>query len=311
MTDMRAVRVHTFGDASHLKLENIPRPELPADGILIRQRATSVNPVDWKMRDGDFPPVGEDALPVTPGGDVAGVVEGVGASVPNFEAGDEVYGLIGIVGAYADYVIAKPQMVAKKPQTVDFGEAAAVPLAALTAWQGLIDLGGLAAGKRVLIHGGTGGVGHFAIQIAKPKGAWVATTVSGQEADFARELGADQVVDYKTERFEEVVEPVDIVFDLIAGDTQTRSFGIIKPGGALVSTLGEPDSDLGTRHGIRTAGFLVEPNADQLGELAALVDDGQVKITVQRRFPLEDIAAAQDMLEKEHTRGKIVVDISA
>jgi len=259
---MHAVRIHAFGDADVLKVENVPTPEPTAHEIVIRVRAASVNPVDFKIRSGKYPLVKEDQLPKVLGRDVAGIVEHVGAQVKGFEKGDAVYAMLGReVGGYAEYAIANECEAAPKPHALCFVEAAAVPLAALTAWQGLFDHGGLKPGQRVLIHGGAGGVGHFAIQFAKAKGAWVATTVSADDIAMAKQLGADLAIDYKHDKFEERVSDIDLVFDLIAGETQKRSWAVLKNDGAMISTLQEPDQALAKRRNIRVAHYLAKPSA--------------------------------------------------
>ncbi|MER8769713.1 NADP-dependent oxidoreductase [Mesorhizobium sp. M0092] len=186
-----------------------------------------------------------------------------------------------------------------------------MPLAGLTAWQGLFDHGGLKSGQRVLIHGGAGGVGHLAVQFAKVAGAFVATTVSAQDFNFVRALGADQAVDYKNQRFEEVVEDVNLVFDLVAGETQDRSWDVLKPGGTLVSTLSEPSAEKARQHRARGVSYLTKPNAAQLAEISRLIDAGKVRPFVQAIYPLEDVAKAEERLEKQHTRGKIVLQVAA
>ena len=214
-------------------------------------------------------------------------------------------------GGYAAYVVVKGGEFAVRParENLNFIEAAAVPLAGLTAWQGLFDEGGLESGQRALIHGGAGGVGHLAIQFAKAKGAWVATTVSGADIDFARSLGDDQVIDYKSRRFEDEVDKVDLVFDLVAGETQNRSWAVMRAGGALVSTLQKPDETLSRRHNVRGHVYRTKPNASQLTEIARLIEQGSVRPRVQRTFPLAQAATAQQALEKERTRGKIVLEV--
>ena len=197
---MHAVRIHSFGDANVLKMEDIPLPEPKDNEIVVRVMAASVNPVDYKIRSGKYPAVKKDQLPKVLGRDISGVVERVGGKIGKFKKGDAIYAMLGSdIGGYAEYALVTEDEAAKKPAQLDFVQAAAVPLAALTAWQGLFDQGGLKAGQRVLIHGGAGGVGHFAVQFAKAKGAWVATTVSGQDIALARKLGADRPIDYKAE----------------------------------------------------------------------------------------------------------------
>jgi NADPH:quinone reductase-like Zn-dependent oxidoreductase len=212
------------------------------------------------------------------GRDVSGEIAAAGDDVSSFLIGDEVFAFLSPEhGGYEEFVLAKSDEVAAMPKSLDAIGAAAVPLAGITAWQGLFDHGGLRSGQRVLIHGGAGGVGHFAIQFAKAKGAWVAVTVSSGDKEFATDLGADQVIDYKLERFEDLVEPVDLVFDLIGGETQQRSFAVIKPEGALISTLQEPDKARAAELNIRVGRYTAQPNGAQLQEIAELIDQGKVK----------------------------------
>jgi NADPH:quinone reductase-like Zn-dependent oxidoreductase len=320
MTMMKAVRIHSFGGPEVLQLDEVLRPQPQSgDEALIKVRAASINPVDWKIRKGGYPAVKQEDLPIVLGRDVSGEIvetasefratDGEGVA---FKVGDAVFAFLGMGrGGYQEYVIGKSNELARKPASLNHIEAAAVPLAGITAWQGLFDHGGLAAGQRVLIHGGAGGVGHLAVQFAKAKGAWVATTVSGDDVAFARGLGVDVVIDYKAQRFEEVVEPVDMVFDLIGGETRDRSFAVVRPGGILVSTLGKPDETKAREHGVRVAGYMAQPNGRQLGEIGRLIDDGKVKVVVQAVYPLEKAADAQRRLEQEHTRGKIVLEVAS
>ncbi|PST64019.1 NADP-dependent oxidoreductase [Rhizobium sp. SEMIA4064] len=307
---MKAVRIHAFGGPEVLRLEEIERPEPKIDEILIRVEAASVNPVDWKMREGSYPAVQEDDLPYVLGRDVCGTVEKVGEGVGAFRLGEAVYAFLNPRhGGYEQFVIARPEEVAPKPRLMNPVEAAAIPLAGITAWQGLFEHGGLQAGQRVLIHGGAGGVGHLAIQFAKAKGAWVATTVSGGDMEFARYLGADQVIDYESERFEEAIQPVDMVFDLVAGETQDRSFSVIKTDGILVSTLAQPDKKRATELGIRAIRYTAQPNGVQLAEISRLIDDGKVRVEIRRVYPLDQARAAQEAIMNEHNRGKIVLRV--
>ena len=235
---MKAVRIHAYGASDVLKLEDVPMPQPAAGEVLVKIKAASINPIDYKIREG----ARKGTLPITMGRDYSGTVESLGAGAAGFSKGDAVFGLLERDrGSYAEYVATKANLVAAKPKNLDHDAAAAVPLAAITAWQGMVDHGGMRAGQRVLIHGGAGGVGHMAIQIAKALGCWVATTVSGRDKDFVLGLGADKAIDYKNEKFEDQVSDIDLVYDLIGGETQTRSFAVLKLGGALISTLQEPD----------------------------------------------------------------------
>ncbi|MER8366356.1 NADP-dependent oxidoreductase [Mesorhizobium sp. M0991] len=308
MITMKAVRIHDFGGPEVLSLDDVPLPQPRDDEVTLKVCAASVNPVDYKVREGSS---GAD-LPVTLGRDVSGVVELCGTRAHTLKKGDPLYAMLGNDrGGNAEYVVVKATEAAAKPQRLSHAEAAAVPLAGLTAWQGLFDHGGLKSGQRVLIHGGAGGVGHLAVQFAKAAGAFVATTVSAQDFNFVRALGADQAVDYKNQRFEEVVEDVDLVFDLVAGETQDRSWDVLKPGGTLVSTLSEPSAEKARQHRARGVSYLTKPNAAQLAEISRLIDAGKVRPFVQAIYPLEEVAKAEEQLEKQHTRGKIVLQVAA
>jgi NADPH:quinone reductase-like Zn-dependent oxidoreductase len=309
MESMKAVRIHDFGGADVLREESLPVPQPGNDELLVKVCAASINPVDYKIRKGGY--IGPEQLPVTMGRDISGTIEILGADVRDFGKGDAVYAMLGRDrGGYAEYVIVKPGEFAAKPAKLDHVRAAAVPLAAMTAWQGLFDQGGLAAGQRVLIHGGAGGVGHMAVQFAKAKGAWVATTVSKSDLGFARDLGADRAIDHRNEDFSEELHDLDLVFDLIGGETQKRSIKVLKDGGTLISTVDLADG-LGKEKHIRTAHYMAVPNSGQLVEVARLIDEGKVRVVVDAVFLLADAARAQEMLEKEHIRGKVVLEVSA
>ncbi|HEX5507050.1 MAG TPA: NADP-dependent oxidoreductase [Pseudolabrys sp.] len=309
---MHAVRIHAFGNPDVLELDDVSVPEPTAHEIVIRVAAASVNPVDYKIRAGKYPAVRKDQLPKVLGRDVSGVVETVGAEATKFQKGDAVYAMLGRdVGGYAEYALATDTEAAPKPKTLDFVQAAAVPLAALTAWQGLFEHGRLRAGQRVLIHGGGGGVGHFAVQFAKAKGAWVATTVSADDIGMVKSLGADQAIDYKNEKFEDAVQNIDLVFDLIAGETQQRSWAVLKNGGSLISTLQKPDEKTARARNIRATNYVAAPNAQQLEEIARLIDEGKVKPVVNAIYALEDVARAHRHMENDHIQGKVVLKVAA
>lgn len=310
MAKMRAVRIHSFGGPEVLGIEEIDIPQPGAEQVLIRVHAASCNPVDYKIRSGQYPPVKQDQLPKVLGRDIAGTIERCGSAVRSFKEGDAVYALLdGANGGYAEYVCLEASLCARKPTHLSFVEAAAVPLAGLTAWQGEFDHGHLQDGQRELIHGGAGGVGHLAIQFAKARGATVSTTVSSQDVDFARCWGADQAIDYRSERFEERIDPVDLVFDLVGGDTQERSWAVLKDGGALVSTLMKPSADRAREHHVRAEHYVAQPNPAELAEIAALIDAGRVHPHVQAVYPLEQVAEAHRTLEHGHVRGKIVLQL--
>jgi NADPH:quinone reductase-like Zn-dependent oxidoreductase len=311
MTTMLAVRIHEFGGPEVLRIETLDRPTPKDDEVLIKVRAASVNPVDYKTRSGGYPLVTKQQLPRVLGRDVAGVVMNVGRAVQGVRTGDAVYALLDRDnGGYAEYVAIKAELACPQPKTLQAVDAAAVPLAAMTAWQGLFDHGKLEPNQTVLIHGGAGGVGHFAIQLAKAKGARVITTAGANDLGFVQELGADQAIDYKAQHFEEQVRDVDVVYDLIGGETQKRSWAVLKRGGRLVSTLGKPPEQEATKHGVQGIGYMAETKPAELREITALIEAGKVRVIVQATYPLAEAAAAQQRVEKEHTRGKVVLTVA-
>lgn len=309
MADCRTVRIHSFGGPEVLQLDTVPVPEPRGDEVLICVQAASVNPVDYKIRQGGYPAVKAEQLPLTLGRDASGVVEKCGPQAGARE-GDEVFVFSAPeLGTYTECLLAKPAGVAPKPRTLDHIHAAAVPVAGTTAWQGLFDHGGLKAGQRVLIHGGTGGVGHFAVQFAKAKGAYVLTTAGAESLDFARLLGADEVIDYKAQRFEEVARDIVVVFDLIGGETQERSWSVLKPGGIIVSTLQEPSKEQASKHRSRGTRYTATPNSEQLRAMAELIDQGKVRVEVAKVFGLDEVREAHRTLENGSIRGKVVLRI--
>ncbi len=305
---MHAVRIRSFGGPEVLEIADIDTPQ-PHDGeLLLKVEAASLNPVDWKIRDGKFPAVKDAQLPYVLGRDFSATVVHGG---DGFAAGTLVHGMLDMAhGSLAQYVVARPDEVARVPGTLDRAAAAAVPLAALTAWQGLFDHGQLQAGQRVLIHAGSGGVGHFAVQFAKARGATVIATASADNLDFVRSLGADQVIDHQAERFEDRVHGVDLVFDLVGGETQARSFAVLRQGGALVSTVQEPPQDQAQAHGVRAVRYMAKSDAAQLREIDALIDAGKVTPTVARKYALGGVREAFETLEHGHVTGKIVIDLA-
>ncbi len=313
METSKSVRISWFGDADALMIDPTEIPQPKDDEVLVRVAAASVNPVDYKIREGKYPAVKEDDLPVILGRDLAGTIEAIGTRAHYMlSEGDPVFAFIGQDrGAQSEHVVVKATELVAAPRSLDLVHAAAVPLAAMTAWQGLFDHGGLESGQSVLIHGGAGGVGHLAIQLAKAKGATVFTTCSGEDLDFVRDLGADIAIDYKKERFENVVHDVDMVFDLIAGETQERSFRVLREGGIMVSTLKEPDQQKAAEYRIRTGPrYTAQPNAAQLKEIADLIDAGKVRVIISETFPLDQVREAQERLEEGGIRGKIVLTVS-
>jgi NADPH:quinone reductase-like Zn-dependent oxidoreductase len=305
---IRKVRIHRFGGPDVLRVEEV-EPSMPdALQVLVNVKAGSVNPVDFKIRNGQYPAVKEDRLPYTLGRDVSGAVEKCGAQATRFKVGDQVVGMVGIGGGgYAEKAVLDEGAMANKPQEIDHVHAAAIPLAGQTAWQGLFRYGQLKAGQAVLIHGGSGGVGHFAVQFAKARGARVITTVSTDRLEFARSLGADVVIDYKTQRFEDLAQDLDMIFDLVDGETRERSWKLLKKGGVLVSTLTDPSQQTAARQGVRALRYTVEPDGKELAEILSLVASGRVKPHVQKTYPLEEAAQALNYVEQGDSTGKIVL----
>lgn len=311
MATMKAVRMYAHGGPETLVYEEAPLPEPSADEVLIRVYAASVNPVDWKIRDGYGKDMFKHHLPLILGWDVAGTVEAVGPEVERLKPGDAVYGYTSLFrdGAYAEYMVAKEAEIAIKPASLDFVQAAAVPVAALTAWQAMFDTAGLDANQRVLIHAAAGGVGSMAVQLAKAKGAYVISTASARNVDFLRELGVNEVIDYQATPFETVVHDVDVVLDTIGGDTQARSFSVLRQDGFLASIVAPPSEETAAQHGVRSAMIGVQPNAVQLSEISALIDSGKVKPYVETVLPLSEARQAHEMSQSGRTRGKLVLQV--
>jgi NADPH:quinone reductase-like Zn-dependent oxidoreductase len=309
---MKAIVIHEFGGPEVLKYEDAPRPEPKEDEVLIKVVAAGVNPVDASIRAGHMRRFTGDKLPLIPGMDVAGVVEKIGAKISRFKAGDAVYAYLSFQeqGGYAEFAIAKENETALKPKEITYEGAAAVPLAATTAWQALVDTAKIDNGQTVLVHGASGGVGHFAVQIAKARGAKVIAVASAPNQDLLKELGADQMIDYTTTNFEEVVKDVDVVLDAVRGDTLARSYGVVKKGGIIVSITGQPDPAECEKRGIRGASLMAHPDAKVLEELARLIDDKKLKPVVPQVFPLAEVAVAHEQIETRHTRGKIVLKVA-
>ena len=306
---MHAVLIRRFGGPEVVELAEIPVPEPRAGEVLVKVEAASLNPVDWKIRGGKYPLVKDDKLPYVLGRDFSGTVEhSDDAALP---AGTLVHGLLDIEhGSFAQYALARADELARVPGAIDRIAAAAVPLAGLTAWQGLFDHGGLRAGQRVLIHAGAGGVGHFAVQFAKARGATVVTTVSTGDVEFAHSLGADEVIDYKADRFESRLGGIDLVFDLVGGETQERSWAVLRKGGTLVSTVQEPAQEKASAIDVRAMRYTATSDAGQLREIDALIQAGKVRPLVARTFAYGDAKVALRGLEEGHGAGKLVLDMA-
>ena len=308
---MKAVCIHEFGGAEVLKVEELPRPRPGPGEVLIEVRAASVNPVDYKTREGRYPPVGADQLPVVLGRDVAGVIAGLGAGVDSFSEGDPVFAMLPPDrGGYVEWVTAPAEVCARKPRCLDMVQAASVPLAALTAWQGLFTYGRLQAGQTVLIHGASGGVGPYAVQFAALRGAEVIATAAGDARELVESLGADKVIDYHTEAFEELVSDVDLVYDLIGGATERRSWQVLARGGCYVSTVQQPDPDRVLAAGVMACRYTAQTDGEQLRRIAALIDEGRVRVIIDRVFPLAEAGEAERHLQDDHVTGKVVLKVA-
>ncbi len=305
-TTMRAVRFHQYGPPQNLVTEIVPRPT-PGEGeVLVAVRATGVHPVDWKMRQGllrEFLPV---PLPHIPGTDFAGVVDTVGPGVEGVMPGDRVYG--GAQDTYAEYLTAPAGGIARMPVGLDFTEAAAVPLGAATAWAA-VEAAGLVPGQRVLVHGGAGGVGQFAVQLARRKEAVVIATASAGNADAVESLGADQVIDYTATRFEDAADDLDAVIDTVGGDVLERSVDVITSGGVLVTVAGRPP-ERAAGAGVRAASVRGQITAELLGHLTPLLEDGSLRVYVAGVLPLEAAPEAHATAETGHSRGRLVLQVS-
>lgn len=317
MATMKAVRIHEFGDVDVLSYEDVERPEPQAGEVLVRVRAAGINPMDCTSRKFPVPGMTAGHLPYILGWDIAGSVVALGEGVTQLAVGDEVYGMPRFPGeakAYSEYITSPVADLALKPQRLTHQEAAGVPMAGLVSWQALFDAAHLQAGQTVFISGGAGGVGHYAIQLAKWKGAQVITTTSTRNVEFVRDLGADVIIDYTQQALTDVVKDVDVVLDTIGGDVLRDSFKGVKRGGSIVSLpvpLGVKDlgDQLAPQYGVAFAVVGVHPSGEQMAEMAKLANAGQLKTHLDAVFPLKDVAQAHKLSEGGHVRGKLVLTI--
>lgn len=334
-TAMRAAIAEQYGGPEVLQITDVAVPQSGPNGVLVRMHASSVNPVDWKLRKGLLSAVWKLRFPVIWGCDLSGVVESTGKNVTLFQPGDEVYGFKhGHVaktyrGTYAEYVVVPENSISRKPAQLSHQEAAAVPLGALTAWQALVEQGRLAAGKRVLVHAAAGGVGVFAVQIAKALGAYVAATAGSRNQDFLRQLGADEVIDYTKERIEGRLSGYDLVLDAVGESVWTASLRVLNRGGRLL-TLAPPipeeksgklrffsraitgvagGSLRALLQGKRLLITQVKPRGAELEKITALIEEGKLRPVIEKVFPLEQISEAHRLSEEGHVRGKLVIDL--
>ena len=310
---MLAWRVHEFGPPDVMKLEQVVRPNPGPGEVLVKVEAAGVGPWDGWIRAGKS--ALPQPLPLTLGSDLSGEIVAVGSGVSDLRRGDQVYGVTNpqFIGAYAEYAVASAAMVSRKPTTLTHIEAASVPVIAVTAWQGLFDQAKLKAGQTVLIHGAAGNVGSYAVQLASRAGLRTIATAAAEDIPFVRSVGADTVIDFKTQRFEEAIHDADAVIDLVGGETQQRSFSVLRRGGTLISAVSPPDQHLAQAHGVEAAFFLVNVTSQHLAEIAGLIDGGKLRIRVGAVLPLADAREAHLMLERlrPQPKGKIVLGVGA
>ncbi len=311
---MKAIQISKYGGSDVIELnKNAPKPAITPNTVLVEVRSAGVNPVDWKIREGYMQKMAPLQFPVILGGDFSGVITEIGTEVKNFKKGDEVYGQAGVLnggsGAFAEYTIANTGSIAKKPKTVSHAEAAALPLAGVSAVQALVEHMSLSAGQKILIHGGAGGIGTFAIQLAKHLGAHVATTVRAVEKDHAKKIHADEIIDYEKQTFEDLLKDFDAVFDTVGGETYTRSFKVLKPNGIIVSMLEQPREELTKKYGVRAVAQFTGVNNARLSKLAEIVDKHAIKVLIDKTYPLEQAGEALAYLKKGFPRGKVLLKV--
>ncbi len=311
---MNAAQINKYGGNEVVEInKNAQRPSVAKGKILVEVHAAGLNPVDWKIREGHFQQMAPLKFPVTLGGDFSGVVVDLGEGVSGFKKGDEVYGstiiLGGGSGSFAEFALANAKAVANKPKKASYVEAAALPLAGVSALQALLDHMDLNKGQKILIHGGAGGIGTFAIQIARHLGAYIATTVGKKDIQHTKGLGADEVIDYKDQAFEEMLKDFDAVFDTVGGQTYEMSFRVIKKGGIIVSMLEQPNKELMDQYGVKAIGQFTQITSDRLSKLAELVDKGVIRLHIDKTFPLDQAGEALQYLQTGHPRGKVVVEV--
>lgn len=305
---MKAIRIHEFGGPEVMKYDEIPKPEPGPGEIRIRIIASGVNPIDWKLRKGlldNFP------LPMVIGLDIAGIVDATHQEEKLFQVGEEVFAKIPIgKGGYTEYTVVNSAQVARKPKSIGFVESAAIPTAGLAAWQSLFDIAGLEKGQSILIHGAAGGVGTFAVQFARWKGAYVIGTASGGNVQFLKSIGADEVIDYKNQQFESLVSNIDVVLDTVGGDTFERSWKVLKPGGFLVTTVASIPEGVPEKYDVRAKTLITQPDGEELAQIASIIDEKQIKPIVTTVLPLKEAQKAHEMSESRHIRGKIVLRVA-
>ncbi len=312
---MKSAQITRYGNTSEvIKINQTNAPNLSTGKVLVKVQVAGINPIDWKIREGYMQQMIHLQFPSALGMDFSGIIKQVGEEISSdFKEGDEVYGQAGIPsggsGAFAEQALASVTSIAHKPKTLDHSEAAALPLVGVSAWQALVEHIGLSKSQKILIHGGAGGIGSIAIQLAKNLGAYVATTVSIEDKQFVHELGANEVIDYKTQTFEDVVHDYDAVFDTVGGETYTRSFRVLRKDGIIVSMLEQQNLELMKQFGVKAISQFTQVNKERLAKLAEWVDQNKVNIHIEKTFSLDEAGKALDYLRDIHPRGKIVLAI--
>jgi NADPH:quinone reductase-like Zn-dependent oxidoreductase len=316
---MKSIQIKRYGGNDVVEVNKTASvPSISSGKVLVNVKASGVNPVDWKIREGYMQQIIQLQFPSILGMDFSGVVEQIGEvnsdASADFEQGDEVYGQASISsggsGAYAELALANKDSIAHKPKTLNHIEAAGLPLVGVSAWQGIVENIGLSKDQKILIHGGAGGIGSISIQLAKHLGAYVATTVSTDDKEFVQQLGADQIIDYKKENYEDVIHDYDAVFDTVGGETYKRSFRVLKKGGGIiVSTLEQPNSELMSKYGIKALFLFSQVNRQRLIKLAQWVDQNNIRVNVDKTFPLDEADKALDYQKDVHPRGKVVLTV--
>lgn len=306
---MKAVRIHSYGHSDQIRVEeNVPRPELKPNEVLIQIRDAGVNPIDWKIREGYLKERMPSSFPLTLGQDCSGEIVEVGAGVKKLKVGDEVFGFAH--GSYAEFATATEDSVALKPEKVDFATAASIPTAGLAAWQLVVDIAKIQQGQSVLIHGAAGGVGSFAVQLAKWKGADVFATAAAEDMAYLKQIGAKQVIDYQKEKFEDKLRDVDVVLDLVGGAVLARSYSVLKKKtGLIISTVGAPDENALKKIGAKGVRFVEKRDSNELSQLASLIEQGKLQARIDEVLPLDEARKAQDLLQKGDSHGKIVLEV--
>jgi NADPH:quinone reductase-like Zn-dependent oxidoreductase len=305
---VKAIRIHSYGNSGELKLEDVPSPSVRSNEALVRVRAAGVNPFDWKLREGHFKDRMPAIFPLTLGVDFAGDIAQVGKDVRDFKVGDKIFGFAS--GTYSEFATVLEKDLVRMPKKADYETAASLPTPGVTAYQLVLNVVRATKGLQVLIHGAAGSVGSLAVQLARMQGARVFATASGRDAEYLKGLGAYQVIDYRSERFDGKVKDLDAVIDLVGGETLVRSYAVLKPGGILVSAAGAPDPGEAERRHIRAQSFVAQRDASHLAHLATLVDQGVIQLRVGRVLPLEEARQAHDLSQKGSSGGKIVLQVA-